>query len=349
VRLTEEKLSSSIRAGNLERVYFIYGKEPFLISMYADRIIKKTVGEDALDFNLQRLDGNPDPDLLSDYIDTLPVFSEVKVVVIKDFDPEDKVSSNDKRYLEIIGNIPETTILLIYCTNVTIDEKKARTKKFIAAAEKAGAVCSIDLMKAPKIAELCVKKAAKEGVVMSYDDALALTERVGGSMSAASDETAKLMNYAGKGGMITRDSINALVPKQLEAEVFDLADAINAGKRADAYRIIDELFRKQIKPINIMSALSGTFLDMYCAKLAKNGGIGAQAAAQSFGHYGGKAWVFSNKIYPAASRLEIGFLRETVSLLSETDIALKSVRVDSRVLIEEAVTKLFMCRDKRAG
>ena len=65
MKLTEDKLRTSIQAGKFERVYFIYGKEPFLISMYADRIIKKTVGEDALDFNLQRLDGSPDPDLLS--------------------------------------------------------------------------------------------------------------------------------------------------------------------------------------------------------------------------------------------------------------------------------------------
>lgn len=347
MKVTEDRLSAAIRGGKLDRLYFIYGKEPFLISMYVDRLIKKTVGEDAIDFNLQRLDGCPDPDLLSDYVDTLPVFSEVKVVTVKDFDPDGNLPSNDKRYLDIIENIPESTILVLYCINVAIDEKKARTKKFLAAAEKAGTVCCIDMMKAPKIAELCVKKAAKGGIVMSQDDALYLTDRVGGQMSAASDETAKLMSYVGEGGTITRESINALVPKQLEAEVFDLADAINAGRRADAYRIIDELFRKQIKPVNIMSALSGTFLDMYCAKLAKNGGLGAQDAAKSFGHFGGKAWVFSNKIYPAAARLEISYLRETVSLLSETDIALKSVPVDSRVLIEQAVTKLFICREKR--
>lgn len=349
MKLTEDKLSASIKAGDFSRVYFIYGKEPFLISMYADRIIKKAVGDDANDFNLQRLDGCPDPDLLADYIDTLPVFSEVKVVVIKDFDPENKLSSDDKRYLDIVANVPDSAILLIYCINTAIDEKKARTKKFIAAVEKAGTVCSVELMKAPKIAELCVKKAAKSGIVMSYDDALALTERVGGSMSAASDETAKLMSYVGEGGTISRSDIDALVPKQLEAEVFDLADAINAGKRAEAYRIVDELFEQQINAVNIMNALAGTFLDMYCAKLAKNSGMNAQSAAQSFGYYGGKAWVFSNKIFPAAARLGIAYLRETVSLLSETDIALKSVRTSSRVLIDEAVTKLFICREKRAG
>ena len=347
MKLTEEKLSSSIRSGKLEKVYFIYGKEPFLIQMYVDRLIKKAVGDDALDFNLHRLDGCPDPDMLSDYIDTLPVFSERKVIAVKDFDPEGKLSSYDKRYLEMIADIPDTAILVLYCINTEIDEKKSRTKKLIDAVDKNGAVCCINMMQAPKIAELCVKKAAKEGIVMSHEDAMFLTERVGGRMQAASDETAKLMTYAGSGGTITRDSIKLLVPEQLEAQVFDLADAINAGKRADAYRIIDELFRKQTKPVNIMSALSGTYLDMYCAKLAKNSGMSAQAAAQAFGHFGGKAWVFSNKVYPAASKLDVGYLRETVSLLSETDIALKSVAVDSRVLIEQAVTRLFMCREKR--
>ena len=87
MKLTEDKLSSAIRAGNIDKLYFLYGKEPFLINMHTDRIIKKTVGEDALDFNLQRLDGNPEPDVLSDYIESLPVFAERKVITVKDYDP----------------------------------------------------------------------------------------------------------------------------------------------------------------------------------------------------------------------------------------------------------------------
>lgn len=347
MKLTEDKLSSAIRAGNIDKLYFLYGKEPFLINMHTDRIIKKTVGEDALDFNLQRLDGNPEPDVLSDYIESLPVFAERKVITVKDYDPEKNDADTDKRILDMISDIPDTTILIFYCTGIAIDEKKAKTKKFIAAVEKNGTVCATELMKAPKIAELCVKKAAKGGVVLSYDDALELTERVGGSMASASDETAKLMSYAGSGGTITRENINALVPKRLEAEVFDLAAAINSGRRADAFRIIDELFSQQISPVNILSALSGAYLDMYCAKLAKVNGISPQNAAQMFGFYGGRQWGFANKVYPAAARLGIGYLRETVSLMSETDIKLKSSAVDKRILIEKAVTKLFIFREQR--
>ena len=128
MKLTEDKLSSAIRAGNIDKLYFLYGKEPFLINMHTDRIIKKTVGEDALDFNLQRLDGNPEPDVLSDYIESLPVFAERKVITVKDYDPEKNDADTDKRILDMISDIPDTTILIFYCTGIAIDEKKATTK-----------------------------------------------------------------------------------------------------------------------------------------------------------------------------------------------------------------------------
>ena len=347
MKIKEETLSADIRAGRLSRVYLIYGKEPFLVSMYTDRIIKKTVGEDALDFNLQRLDECPDAELLSDYAEALPVFAEVKVITVKDPDIEKFDDAKLEAYLNIISDIPETTIIVFFCTGAEPDEKKAKTKKFIAAVDKAGTVCQIELMKPPKIAELCVKKAAKDGIIISQADALYLTERVGGRMSVASDETAKLMSYTGKGGTITRAAIEALVPKQLDAKVFDLANTINYGKKAETFRVIDELFAEQETPVGILSALSGAYLDLYCAKLAKSNGIDPSEAAEMFGYFKGRAWGFINKVYPAAARLEVGYLRETVGLLSDADIKMKSSSVNGRTLIEETVTKLFLCRERR--
>ena len=347
MKIKEEALSADINAGRFARVYLIYGKEPFLISMYTDRIIKKTVGEDALDFNLQRLDECPDAELLSDYVEALPVFAEEKVITIKDPDIEKFDEAKLEAYLNIISDVPETTILVFFCTGAEPDEKKAKTKKFIAAVDKAGVVCQTELMKPPKIAELCVKKAAKDGIIISQDDALFLVERVGGRMTVASDETAKLMSYAGKGGTITRASVEALVPRQLDAKVFDLANTINCGKKAESYRVIDELFAELETPVGILSALSGAYLDLYCAKLAKINGLGPTEAAEMFGYYKGRAWGFTNKVFPASARLEIGYLRETVGLLFDADIKMKSAATDGRTLLEETVTKLFICRERR--
>ena len=349
MKVKEDRLSADIRAGKLDRLYFIYGREPLLITMYADRIVEKTVGTDADDFNLQRFGDLPDPDMLGEYVEAIPVFADVKTVLVKDFDPEKADAELSKKYLAIISDVPDTTVLVFYSPSLEIEEKgmKAKTKKFIETVDKHGTVCAVEQMKPPKIAELCVKKAAKEGIVISPDDALYLTERTGGHMFEASDEMSKLMSYVGKGGNITRAEIDLLVPKQLSAGVFELADAVNSGRRADAFRIIDELFLQQLEPLSIMGALSGTFLDMYCARLARADGISPQKAAPMFGCFGGKGWVFANKIYPAAANLSVSYLRKTVALLSEADITLKSSPVDQQTVIEQTVTKMFELRDRQ--
>jgi DNA polymerase-3 subunit delta len=346
MKIKEDILSADIKAGKLGNLYFIYGKEPMLISMYADRIVEKSVGADADDFNLQRLSDVPDPDMLTDFVEALPVFADRKTVLVKDFDPEKCDADTAKRYLDIVSDVPETTILVFYSPDLDIEEKgmKAKTRKFLDAVDKYGIRCAVEQMKPPKIAELCVKKAAKEGIVISPDDALFLAERTGGQMMSASDEMSKLMSYVGKGGKITRAEIETLVPRQLTAGIFELADAVNRGRHAEAFRIIDELFLQQQEAVSIMGALSSAFLDMYCARLAKSDGISGQAAAPMFGCFGGKAWVFANKIYPAAANLDLGYLRKSVEVLSEADIKLKSSPVDPQTVIEESVVRIFGLR-----
>lgn len=344
--LTEDRLSASVRAGRLERVYFLYGKEPFLTKMYAERIAKKAAGADPLDFNLVNIKGNPDPDALSDYVEGLPVFADMKAVMVNDPEPEKMDKDTFDRVVDIINTVPDTTVLVFYVTGVETDEKKAKTKKFIEAADKNGAVCRLDEMQISKIAELAVKKAAKAGIVISYNDALYLTERVNGSMTSVSEETAKLMSYVGTGGTITKEIIDTLVAKCLDTGVYELAAAINSGNRQGAFRIIDELFAEQTEPTLIMSALSSAFLDLYYAKLAKANGVNPNMAAEQFGYPKNRAWAF-NKAVNAVGRLEIGYLRETVRILSEADIKMKSSPVSNRIIIEQAVTSLFIQQESR--
>ena len=158
--VTEEKLSADIRGGRIERVYYLYGKEPFLVKTYSDKIIKKTVGTDPLDFNFIRLGSNPDIGQLNDYIDGLPVFADVKTIVVNDIDPEKMDAEEHEAYLSAISNIPDTAVVIFEVTGFQPEEKKAKTKKFIAAVEKAGAVCRLDGIPQAKIAGLIVKKAA---------------------------------------------------------------------------------------------------------------------------------------------------------------------------------------------
>lgn len=340
MNLTEDKLSSELRAGRLERLYFLYGTEPFLIKTYTDKIIKKCVGEDTLDFNLIRISGNPDIQLLGDYIEGLPVFSERKVIVINDFDIEKLDAEEIKQYTELFGDIPDTATVLINITGIEVDAKKAKTKKLLAVLEKVGAVCFFDYMTQAKIAALVVKKAGKAGIVISNADAAYLVELTLCNMSLVSEETAKLCSYVGSGGTITRDIIGKLVSKQLDTSIYSLAAAITAGKSADAFTILDELYTQRIEPVIIMSALSGTFIDFYRAKTGKATGATSNEIAEKFNYPKNRVWAVG-KAMNAVTHLDAAYLRGCIQVLYETDIRMKSSPLDSKTLIETTIVSLL--------
>lgn len=338
--LTEDKLSAAIRGGTIEKIYYLYGNEPFLTKTYTDRIIKKCVGDDALDFNLIRISGNPDPELLGDYIEGLPVFAERKVIVINDFDIESLDADTIKRYTDMFSDIPDTSTVLINITGIEVDAKKAKTKKLIALIEKEGCVCFFDFMSQTKIAELVIKKAGKAGIVISRENALHLVELTLCNVTLVSEECAKLCSYVGNGGNITRETIDRLVSKQLDTSIYALATAITAGKSADAFTILDELYSQRIEPVIIMSALSGAFVDFYRAKTGKATGATSNDIAEKFSYPKNRVWAVG-KSMNAVSRIDIAYIRRCIGILYNTDIKTKSSPQDSKTLIETAIVALL--------
>ncbi len=344
--LTEEKLNAAIRGGRIDRVYYLYGKEPFLVKTYTDKIIKKTVGDDPFDMNFIRLSGNPPVGDFIDYVEGLPVFAEVKTVVVNDIAPDKMESKELEAYLDVLANIPDTTVVIFNITGFQPEEKKAATKKFIAAVEKYGTVSKLDGIPQSKIAGLVVKKAAKSGVVISGEDAMYLSERVLCNMTLVSEETAKLINYVGNGGTITRDIIDRLVGKLLDTSAYELATAINSGKRAEAFRILDDVIAERVEPTLILSALSSTFLDFYKAKLAKITGVLPSQAVTEMGYAKNREWAF-NRAMNSVSKLRIDYLRKTVFILNEADSKMKSLPIDANIILEQTVTSLFEAGEGR--
>ncbi|MBQ8904544.1 MAG: DNA polymerase III subunit delta, partial [Oscillospiraceae bacterium] len=195
------------------------------------------------------------------------------------------------------------------------------------------------------LTEMIIRKAAKKGVVISPEDASYLCERVLGNMTLIVSETEKLMDYVGTGGVITREAIDKLVGKLLDTGVFELATAINAGEREKAFRILDDLFAERIEAVNILSAMTTAYLDFYRAKLGKTTGVLPAQISGQFG-YKGREWVVKRAMN-SVSRLRLGYLRETLFILSEADLEIKSSPVDTRTILDKTVTKLFVAGEKR--
>lgn len=93
----------------------------------------------------------------------------------------------------------------------------------------------------------------------------------GSLMDGLVPEIAKIGAYA-KGERITVADIDAVADPVLDAEVFQMTDAVAAGKYDRAAELLAELLRMQEEPIRILAALGKMLRQLYTARLAIDGG-----------------------------------------------------------------------------
>ena len=93
----------------------------------------------------------------------------------------------------------------------------------------------------------------------------------GSLMDGLVPEIAKIGAYA-KGKRVTVADIDAVADPVLDAEVFQMTDAVAAGKYDRAAELLAELLRMQEDPIRILAALGKMLRQLYTARLAIDGG-----------------------------------------------------------------------------
>lgn len=338
--INEQRLKDDLKSRRFSRVYFFYGQEPFLVKTYADRIKNKALGEDISDMNLLELSGNPELSLLSDHIETMPFFSEYKVIMINDFNPEKIAENETEAFLHMLENVPDTTIVVFYLTGCTFSLRSQRMKKLFEDIKKYALVCEFKPLTPKETAGIIYRKIEREGRKISTQNANYLAEITACDLNLASVETTKLCSYVNKGGEITKEIIDKMVEKRLETKVFTLSDAMISGSSQNAFRILNELFEQRVDPIPILATLSTAYSEYYAAKIAANSGVSAAKTASDLGYTGARASFFSKK-YAQASKMNLDDLRKAMKIIYETDIKLKTTRNNGNLLLEETVLKLM--------
>lgn len=342
--MTEKELVLSVKDG-IRPCYLLYGRDTASVEGFAKKLTAKLVPPEARDLNYHFFPAEDlNLDALSDCIEALPVFAERVVAAINDLDC-DKLSQKDiKRLQEIISSIDsETTTMIIYCTAVDL----CGGRKKLTAANKTlvehilkqgGAVCEFKIKSAAELTRYIIKNVEKSGSHISEQAARRLSEACMGDLLMIGNEISKLSAYR-FGGEITEEDIKELVAGRIDADAYRLARLISEGKREEAFLSLAELYDLQSQTLGILAAISSSFIDLYRAKLALISGRGEKDITGAF-QYRGREFAAKYAMKDCA-RIPIDRLRRCISILSECEAKIKSLRTDDRILLEEAVARMF--------
>lgn len=340
-KITEAELKKEL-GGELSRVYFLYGEEDFLVRTYAEKITAAAVGEER-DMNFVKYTEAPSADELSDYLDSMPFLADFKCVLVEDLDFDTMPIAEQNAYLKLLENIPDTSVLIIaqlHLDPMLFDAKKgkAKPKKLLEAAAKNGSACEFKYLPAAKVSGLAIRRFERAGCSISEENAFFLAEECGFSLTALGCEIDKLTAYA-QSREITREDIETLVPKRVDAGIYTLSDAIFAGEINRAYEILDELIIQGYEPHSVFTVLSGYITDLYRARLAVNAGKNYTQAAAAFNYPPNRSFIMRNA-FGKASKLPLRYLADCVFVMYGTNKLLNSSKADGRLLIEKAIAEI---------
>lgn len=343
--LKSTDLKKHIKEKNYKRVYFFYGEEKYLIRYYTDMLVNSVLCKGYSDFNFSRFsDDKINVDDISDSVEAVPLMADVRCVLLEDINI-DNLNKNDlSKFNEMMSDIPQTTILIISNKFIDIDVKKsARYKKLINDIDKIGVVCEFSKLASLELERYLVYLAKKEGCVLSNINAGKLIKICGNDLLTLKNEINKLCAYS-YGKEITEDIINRITVRNLEANVFVLANKILEKNYEKAYMHLDFLFDRKEDPVSILSVLASYYIDMYRVKTAIESGYKPEEIIKYFDYKGKDFRIKNAKRNLKDISMEV--IKGSINEILHTDISLKTTKIDKKILLERLIARLLIiCKE----
>lgn len=316
--------------------YIFSGEESYLKEA-AVKELRSLIEPGMDDFNLFLFDSTFEPDELVNAIEAVPVFSSKKLIVIRDFNagaPPQKYA----QALERIFDSPPGYAMLVFL----YDRLEYTPPKTSSKPEWFDSVVNLNFTRPEEQAlfNWIIRRFNAGGRKCARSEAEYLCYVSGGLMSALIPEIDKLSAYR-PGEPVTREDIDAVATRSVDAEIYKITDAICARDAREALRLTSLLLENRAEPLAILNALSRASRQMYGARLiidAKKGGKELMELFQI--RY---SFIASN-LLKNAGRFSRVSLARWLMLCLEADRDIKTTSRDDGLIIELLVTSISAVR-----
>ncbi|MDI6617402.1 MAG: DNA polymerase III subunit delta [Clostridiales bacterium] len=332
-------LLSDLDRGRFKNVYLFFGPETFLINDAVKRFIDKFVSNDFKNLNFIRLNYNSiDFNDIVNACETLPFMDKKKIVVVDDCSffkssRTDKDTASDKHSPGIskyIPGLPDTTILILIA-GAEVDKRL----KAYSAVKKIGDIVEFSPLKGQEMAMWIEGRLKSQGKKISGADAFYFSERVLDSLFDAENEIQKMCAYVGERIQITRDDIDALVPKSLEANVFQLVDSISEKNTGKALYLFNELLLDS-EPIPLILAM---IIRQYRLLLHTKLLSAKKLSSQEIANRLSVRFFVCSKLQKIIKKYTESDIQKRLYRCLDTDAAIKSGKADQRIAIETLIVE----------
>ena len=262
-------------------IYLFYGEETYLLETRVKKI-RKEYQQLILGINFIQIDDTNAEELIAD-LETPAFGFDKKLIIAKNtglFKKEKKTTKSDSKKKKVDDTklplnekiakyIQENSEELKDTVDLVFVEQEVDKNALYQVIEKVGEVKEFALLKLPDLIANIKKIAVAYKV--NIDDATAkyLVECCGTSMQDLINELRKLIEYKGENSNITKQDIDLLCTKQIQAVIFDLTDNLGKKETSKALDVYNGLISNKEPIQKILITLYNHFKKLYIIKIAE--------------------------------------------------------------------------------
>lgn len=337
----EADLKRQIREKNMSNCYLFYGSEDYLKQFYTNKICSKFVTPGSETFSLRKYDGKENTlDEVLEGAQSMPFMSEYSVVIAHDFSLDALTKDQKELLMAFLQNIPDTSITIFWMDGIEVSPKNPKWKWVIDNFTKYATAVNFAKAEGRELRKILCAYASKNGCTMNDSTASYLVELSGDSLNVLFNEIQKACNFAGQGNEITREHIDSVAVRSLEAKVFDLSKLILNHNAQGALELLHTLMLQKAEPIDIFGVILTAFVDIYRVKTSVTAGETVMYPAKIF-DYKNKDFRLTNS-NRFAKNLTDEQIRECFDCFSEADKALKSSAQSGELILEKLIVRLSL-------
>ena len=333
------ELWKQIKRKEFSSIYLLFGKESFLINETKQLLIQQVLKEEELEFNLSSFDLGETPiEIALEDAETFPFMGERKLIFLHNpvfltaEKTKEKVEHNLKRLETYLKEPSPYAIVVFVAPYEKLDERKKITKEL----KKIGTTYEAKKLNESELKKWVHSRADYNGVVFEPKAVEQMLMLVGANLFMLTSEVDKLAMYTGKGLTIDVETVEKLVPRSLEQNIFTLVEKIVSRQIHSALRIFYDLLKLNEEPIKILAVITGQFRLIYQVKELARRGYGQQQIASHL------------KVHPFRVKLAAGQAQKfsdqeltfIMKELAEADYTMKTGGMNKELILEMFFLKL---------
>ena len=324
-----DRIKTELSDGHLKNLYLLYGKEDYLKKALLKKMMSMADSSAGYSLERVRFEKGFTADDLEQALNTVSFFGKGKFIICSNTEIfKGQVTRED--FEKVLGKVPADSHVVF--TESSTDK---RNGLFIEIS-KAGFAYSIDMRKIGDLSRYINKKFKMNKKKISNENINLFIEYSGSSLTDIEADIEKILLYMGTSADVKKEYITNLCSGTREYRVYEMTDYIFNRDSANSLRLLNELLTDKTPVQILLAAIHNRLRELSDLREALDRGRDPVI------YRNGRrlADFIVRRLQRQAANYTMGGLRKSIILAADTDMDIKSGRINGVSGIEILVNEL---------